>query len=77
MTDVHYVPQAVKNLLSTPMLVLKVSTIGDTKDNKTTKKNVVSMILDSIKGKDYSTISTRGLRDMPQKVRHLKRQTEI
>ena len=54
LTEVLYVPQSVKNLLSVSRLVSKGVTMGDTQDKMTIKKNGVSMILDEIKGKNVS-----------------------
>ena len=54
-TEVLYVPQAVKNILSILRFVSNVSTTGDTKDKMTTKKNGVNMI-DARKRKSDSTM---------------------
>ena len=49
-TEVIYVPQPVKNILSVPRLEYKGSTMGDTKEKITINKNSVNMILDTRKG---------------------------
>ena len=54
LTEVMYLPQAVKNLLSVSRLVSKGATIGGTQDKISIKKNSVSMILDARKGQNKS-----------------------
>ena len=51
-----YVPQAVKKLLILSRLVSNGSTMGDTKDKMTTKKNVFIMILEARKVNNTSMI---------------------
>ena len=51
-TEVLYVPQAVKNLLRISSIVSKGTTMGATQDKIIVKKNGVSMILDARKGQN-------------------------
>ena len=56
LTIVLYMPQAVKNLWSASRLVSKGATMGATKDKMITKKNGVSMNLNTRKGQNKSMI---------------------
>ena len=54
LTEVLYLPQAVKNILSVSRLVSKGATMGANKDKMIIKKNGVSMTLDASKGQNKS-----------------------
>ena len=56
LSEVLYVHQAVKNLLSVSRLVSKAATMGATQEKITIKKNGVSMILDSREGGNDRTV---------------------
>ena len=56
MTEDIYIPQAVKNIFIVSKLLSKVSTMGDTLDKITLKKNSVNIVLDTRKGENESTI---------------------
>ena len=45
-----YIPQSFKNLLREPRIVSKEAMMEDTQDKMSINKNVVGMILESIKG---------------------------
>ena len=47
LNGVLYVPQTVKNILRVPRLIPKGTTMGNTKDKITTKKNGISMNLNA------------------------------
>ena len=49
LTEVLYIPQSVKNILSVSRLVQKESAMGDTKDKTTINQNDANMILDARK----------------------------
>ena len=49
LTEVLYVPQAVNNILSVSMIILKRATMGATKDKMTIKEGGVNMALDARK----------------------------
>ena len=56
LTEVQYVPQVVKNLLSVSSLVLKGSTIGKTKEKIVINKNGLGTTLDTRKGQNNSIV---------------------
>ena len=56
LNEVLYVPRSFNNLLSILRLTTKGSTMGDTKDKMNTKKNGISMTLETRKVKNESTI---------------------
>ena len=58
LTEVLYVPQAVKNILSISEHIPKGPTMGYNKEKNTTKKGGVNMTLDTRKGKMRSKCST-------------------
>ena len=58
LTDILYVPQAVKIFLRISMLVSKGSITGDTKDRTTINKNGANMVLDTRKEKMRAPCST-------------------
>ena len=76
-TEVLYVPQAVKNILSISRLALKGATMGVTKDKTTTNENGINMILDARKGINVSTMFYLKVKRYPPEGSKLKRQTGI
>ena len=58
LTEVLYVPQAVKNIIRVSRLVSRVSTMGDSKDKTKIKKVGVRLNLDTRKGKIIAQYST-------------------
>ena len=52
LTESLYLPQSVNNILSVSRVILKGSTMGDTKYKITIRKKGVNMILDTRKGKN-------------------------
>ena len=78
LTEVLYMPQALKTLLSVSRLVLKDSTMGSTQDKIIIKKNGVSMNLDArryqnksmvfyLKAKRYAPEVKEALTNIPEK----------
>ena len=56
LTDILYIPRAVKNILIVLRLVSKGATMWPTKDKMTINKNSFNMIMDARKGKNEITI---------------------
>ena len=56
LTEVLYVPQAMKNILKVSKLISKGATMGATHDKIIVKKNGVSMTLDASKGQNKSIV---------------------
>ena len=72
LAEVLYVSQAVKKLLSVSKIVSKGATMGATQEKMTTKKNGVSMTLETRKGQKMSMMFYLKERDTPHKdKRHL------
>ena len=73
LTEVLYVPQAVKNIFSVSRLISKGSMVGATKDKMAINKNGVNMIIDAKKLINNSMIFYLKKKYMPLKDRHIKR----